>query len=162
MVSLREIMLQWTNVVWLYKLSYYVTSRLYAQKKNSQDWYDLLPKLQEWQWQLQEPLMATGTSFCKNSEVTTASSVTPHQSMILPAVCYTSGQIWLEVTLIEFFPAFSVNTSKKAPHFPYFSLRQHNWCRSSPLKKSITCYKNKGWKVVVWMSCISKNEKELQ
>lgn len=29
----------------------------------------------------------------KTSEVTTASSVTPHQSVILPAVCYTSGQI---------------------------------------------------------------------
>lgn len=63
MVSLSKTTLQRTNAVGLYKLSYRVTSTLCAHKKNSQDWYSVLPKLQEWRWQLQEPFMATGINF---------------------------------------------------------------------------------------------------
>lgn len=144
MVSLGETTLRWTNIVWLRKLSYYVSSTQYAQKKSGSDWCDLLPHLQEWQWQLQEPLMATGTCFLQKLLDRYCCSVTPHQGMILPAVSRTSGQVWLEITLIEFPPAFSGNISKKAPSFPYFSLWQQNWSRSSPSEKAWPVTKTRG------------------
>lgn len=55
--------------------------------------------------------------FCTDSQVTAAASVTPHPNMILPAVCCTSGQMCLDITLAESFLAFSVNISMKASCF---------------------------------------------